>query len=61
MKKTIIGLLITLLSDDEQKEITDIMLKSCYPDHHLHHNTMKRDKVDESNRTGITAAQEAGS
>ena len=61
MKKAIIVWLISLLSNGEQKELTDIMLKACYPDHHLHHNPMKKEKVDESNRTGISVDQEAGS
>ena len=61
MKKTIIGWLFSLLSDDEQKEITDNMLKVSYPDHHLRHNPRKKEKIDESNRGGVPGAQEAGS
>ena len=49
MKKTIIAWLFSLLSDDEQKEITDNMLTVTYPDHHLRHNPRKREKVNESN------------
>ena len=61
MKKAFIIWFISRLSRGEQKELTDNMLKACYPDHHLHHNPMKRDNVDESNRTRISVAQEAGS
>ena len=43
MTKTIIGWLFSLLSDYEQKEITDNMIKVIYPDHHLHHNPRKRE------------------
>ena len=31
MKKTIIALLFSLLSDDKQKKITNKMLKASYP------------------------------
>ena len=60
MKKTIIAWLFSLLSGDEQKEITGNMLKASYPDHHLRHNPRKKEKTDESNRGGVPGAQEAG-
>ncbi len=48
MKKTIIAWLFSLLSVDEQKEITDNLLKACYPDHHLRHNPRKRENEEKS-------------
>lgn len=53
MKKVIIGWLFSILSDSAQKEITDIILKVCYPDHHLRHNPRKKERTDESNRGGV--------
>lgn len=61
MKKAIILWLISLLSSGNQKDLTDDMLKACYPDYHLHHNPMKKEKIDESNRSGASVAQEAQS
>ena len=61
MKKTIIVWLISRLSDNDQKKITDNMLKVSYPDHHLRHNPRKKEKTDESNRGGVPGAHEAGS
>jgi hypothetical protein len=53
MNKVIIGWIFSVLSDSAQKEITDIMLKACYPDHHLRHNPRKKERTDESNRGGV--------
>ena len=61
MKKTIIVWLISRLSDNDQKKITDNMLKVSYPDHHLRHNPRKKEKTDESNRGGVPGAHEEGS
>ncbi len=61
MKKAFIIWLISLLSSVEQKKLTDNMLKACCPDYHLHHNPMKKEKIDESNRSGDSVAQEVQS
>jgi hypothetical protein len=60
VKKTFIAWLYNRLSSEEQKEITDRMLKAYYPNHHLRHKPMKREKDNESIRSGVSVAQEAG-
>jgi len=60
VKKAFIVWLYNRLSSEEQKEITDRMLKTYYPNHHLRHKPRKREKDNESIRSEASVAQEAG-